>query len=113
MAEWETEQKTEGDATTGEGDQDAEDSKMNNGADEAEEGEGEAFQTMSEGGPQKVASLGAEAEGRKKIRSVPVMTVYMSRVPVSELKQAYGYVDWVRHCNWNLLTIQLSEQTNS
>ncbi|SLM40944.1 DNA/RNA-binding protein Alba-like [Lasallia pustulata] len=48
------------------------------------------FESMGQGVPHEVVPLTEETEARKKIRSIPVMTTYMSRVPVAALKQAYG-----------------------
>ena len=48
------------------------------------------FETMKEkkkhGDPSKAEAL----QARKKIRAVPVMTIYMSRVPIGEFKERYG-----------------------
>ena len=52
--------------------------------DEAD-GEEEAFQAIL---PEQAA---AQVEARKKVRAVPIMTIYMSRVPIPELKAIYGY----------------------
>ncbi|MCJ1340043.1 hypothetical protein MMC09_005337 [Bachmanniomyces sp. S44760] len=46
-----------------------------------------AFQTM------EVVNQPAEmstVEARKKVRAIPIMTIYMSRVPINELKELYG-----------------------
>ena len=49
---------------------------------EGEEEEEEAFETMA-----------PKAEtARKKVRAVPILTIYVSRVPVPELKAKFGYV---------------------
>ena len=43
--------------------------------------------------------MGAEdsqSGNRKKIRAVPVMTIFMSMVPVKELKDVYGYVNLIK-----------------
>lgn len=45
------------------------------GADQSEDGEPDAFQTMEE---------------KEKIRAVPVLTIYLSSAAVKELKQAHG-----------------------
>ena len=65
-------------------------SKTADGPSPAEEEE--FFESMGQGVPHEVLPLAEETEPRKKIRSIPVMMTYMSRVPVAELKQAYGYV---------------------
>lgn len=54
------------------------DVEMGGGEGEEEE---DAFETMR-----------FEAEERTKVRAVPVMTVYLSRVPIPELKAEFGYV---------------------
>ncbi|MCJ1454966.1 hypothetical protein MMC28_005319 [Mycoblastus sanguinarius] len=58
------------------------------GAD-VDDGSEEAFETMSN---PKHARSGAisEGENRKKVRAVPVMTIYFARVPVPGLKELYG-----------------------
>ena len=50
------------------------------------------FETMKENkkGGDPSATEGFQA--RKKIRAVPVMTIYMSRVPIKEFKERYGWV---------------------
>ena len=55
-----------------------------------DEEEEEAFETMA---PKEVKTNPAGSprlEERKKVRAIPIMTIYMSRVPVPELKQLYG-----------------------
>ena len=52
----------------------------------------DAFETM---GDPKEADQGAKQAGNgsdKKIRAIPVMTIYFARVPVPGLKELYGYV---------------------
>ncbi|MCJ1475261.1 hypothetical protein MMC13_003923 [Lambiella insularis] len=56
---------------------------------EEKEEEEEAFETMAERGREEEAVM-QSGEPRKKVRAVPVMTVYLSRVPVPEFKQLYG-----------------------
>ena len=53
--------------------------------------EEEAFETAAEKGSRDQAK-GSNVEERKKVRAVPTMTIYLSRVPVPELKQLYGSV---------------------
>lgn len=52
--------------------------KIEGGQDDESGNEEEAFQSMEE---------------KDKIRATPVMTVYLSTIPIKELKRAYGYVD--------------------
>ena len=42
-----------------------------------------------------------KAEERKKVRAIPVMTIYFARVPVPGLKELYGY-DWYLFLHVNL-----------
>ena len=51
---------------------------------EADEEDDQAFEIMD--------TNDRQAETRKKIRAVPIMTIYMSMVPVKELKEAYRCV---------------------
>ena len=70
------------------------------GADEEEV----AFQETS---PKQI---GAQVEARKKVRAVPVMTIYMSRVPIPEFKAIYGYDELnLGNC---IADRRFSEQTN-
>ena len=52
---------------------------------DSEDDSEEAFQTMT-ATPQASAQ-----EERKQVRNVPVMTIYIARVPVPALKELYGY----------------------
>lgn len=56
---------------------------------EGEEEEEEAFETMIEKGGKEKAGV-QDGKPRKRVRAIPVMTIYLSRVTVSELKQLYG-----------------------
>ena len=58
-----------------------------NGQEEEDEN---AFQTMGESNVSQQSVNGVANEGRKKIRAIPIMTVYMSRVPIAEFKGIYG-----------------------
>ncbi|MCJ1438403.1 hypothetical protein MMC27_007791 [Xylographa pallens] len=51
--------------------------------------EEEAFETMTEKGP-KDHVIVPNSEERKKVRAIPMMTIYLSRVPVPDFKQLYG-----------------------
>ena len=53
--------------------------------------EEEAFETMTEKGPRDPVYV-PNSEERKKVRAIPMMTIYLSRVSVPDLKQLYGYV---------------------
>ena len=57
-------------------------------AESEDEEDGAAFETMEVDPGSGKATGGAEA--RRKIRAVPVLTIYLSRVPVADLKTAYG-----------------------
>ena len=58
-------------------------------ANSPEEDEEDVFETM----PDKKAHPEREVQKKKKkIRAVPVMTIYMSRVPVPEFRKEFGYV---------------------
>lgn len=63
-----------GDEVDGEG---MEDVRMEEGGEDVDEEEEQAFETMVE-------------KERKKVRTVPVLTIYLSRVQVPELKGRYG-----------------------
>ena len=78
----------------------ANDSMEVDGVDEEEA----AFETMS---PKKVAE---HIEARKKVRAVPIMTIYMSRVPIPEFKSIYGYAQSDRR--FSNANRTFSEQTN-
>lgn len=72
------------------------------------------FEMMGQEAPREVIGSTGETEPRKKIRSVPVMMTYMSRVPVPELKQVYGYVFRYLHPYHSLGLIGgFREQTNA
>ncbi|KAL8648010.1 MAG: hypothetical protein Q9226_006188 [Calogaya cf. arnoldii] len=64
---------------------DVEDDLMN------DEGRGsdkeEAFETL------QTQSVGAEVEGKSKVRVTPIMTIYFACVPVPGLKDLFGYVE--------------------
>ncbi|MCJ1255581.1 hypothetical protein MMC24_003398 [Lignoscripta atroalba] len=55
-----------------------------------EEEEETAFETMGQRTPSQQNAPSAGIEARNKIRAVPVMSIYMSRVPITELKALYG-----------------------
>ena len=76
----------------------------NQEADDNDENEEPAFETMTE-----------LLEKKKKIRAVPVMIVYLAMVPVSELKQSYGYVTSFKVLRFrtNLHTLSSREQSNA
>lgn len=61
-----------------------------------------AFETMK-------TPLERAVEGKPKIRAVPVMTIYLSRVRVDALKSAFGYAhsSTCLQCHWMTL---ISEQ---
>ncbi|OBT63924.1 hypothetical protein VE03_05998 [Pseudogymnoascus sp. 23342-1-I1] len=57
---------------------------------EGEEGEGEEGAEQEEGFEKMKTRIERAIEGTEKVRSVPVMTVYLSRVRVEALREAYG-----------------------
>ena len=60
---------------------------------EVEEDVGEeAFQTMTNVGNIGNGATAHEILARPKVRATPIMSIYMARVPVPELKERYGYV---------------------
>ena len=91
LLEWEKEQKDGAEGGTGEVQEVTKESTTAHEPHPAEEED--AFETMGQGDPNNGVISIEETEPRKKLRSVPIMTVYMSRVPLAELKQAFGYVD--------------------
>jgi len=91
LLQWETEQAAKSKAEAQDLKDVVEDSNMID-ADGAEEDEEDAFEAVAPNGNDSTIPPTEEITARKKIRAVPVMTIYMSRVHVEELKQAYGYV---------------------
>lgn len=89
LFEWENERARKEDAGPNDMGEEAQDSTMADveGVDEVEE---DAFEPVGQNGDETHVTPTEMIEARKKIRAVPVMTIYMSRVPVVELKQAYG-----------------------
>lgn len=92
LLQWETEQV----AKSKVGPQDLKDavgdSAMIDAVGGEEEDEEDAFAAVAPNGNEPTALPTEGIAARKKIRAVPVMTIHMSRVPVDELKQAYGCV---------------------
>jgi len=64
-------------------------SKVQNVASAEEDEDDEAFQTMNVGDTGKGAGA-PEVLARSKVRAIPIMTIYMARVPVPELKELCG-----------------------
>lgn len=91
IAQWEAEQAAKPEAEAQELKKVVEDSAMTD-VDGEMEVEEDAFETAALNGNDAVIPPTEEIAARKKIRAVPVMTIHMSRVPVDELKQAYGCV---------------------
>ena len=89
LSEWQKQHRDEVDRTMGEAQQEMIDSKTANEPHPTEEDD---FEMMGQEVPHNLVTLGEQKETRKKIRAIPVMMTFMSRVPVAELKQAYGYV---------------------
>lgn len=56
---------------------------------EEEEEEGEAFETMS-APPNNHRGTAQPGSAEKKVRAVPIMTIYLARVPVPGLRDLYG-----------------------
>ncbi|MCJ1361616.1 hypothetical protein MMC16_000716 [Acarospora aff. strigata] len=93
LQEWECEQAEKNKVNPPDKEKVVGDSTMKDAerGDETEEGEEEdAFETAVQIGNTSNAMTTQEIEARKKIRAMPVMTIHMSRVPVNELRQAYG-----------------------
>ncbi len=67
------------------GKDDGNDDVEENGKVDGDDDEEDEFETMRK--PER-----ASDEGQKKIRNIPIMTVYFARVSVPDLKYLYGYV---------------------
>ena len=80
------------------------------GGDDAEE---DAFETAAPMGNGTTGVPAEEIAVRKKIRAVPIMTIHLSRVPVDELKQAYGCVSLSCLRATGLANILHRDQTNA
>ncbi len=111
LSEWQTEQKRtrEGspeDSTM----QEVEETKLAGN----EDGEGEgAFETMELVRGQEPNTTTQDNEAQSKVRAIPVMTIYMSRVSVLGLKDVFGYVNLTYLIPKHLLTDCYREQTNA
>ena len=91
LAQWEIEQAAKSGAEPQDLKNGADDSAMTD-ADGEEEVDEDAFETAAPNGNEVTSAPAEEIPARKKIRAVPVLTIFMSRVPVNELKQEYGCV---------------------
>ena len=92
LLEWEKKQATEMGAKSSKSDGENVDLTMD--VDDAlkEDEEEAAFETMNEKKQTTEVAFSSDKEPRRKIRAVPIMTIYMSRVPIVEFKGLYGYV---------------------
>ena len=61
---------------------------------EEEEEDGVAFETMKNKKATADVKSPQQANVRKKVRAIPVIIIYMSRVPIPDFKGLYGYVLW-------------------
>ena len=66
--------------------------------------EEEAFEVLEFKGRNPTMPNLEHIEGRKKIRAVPIMTIYMSRVRIPEFKDLFGWVPPTRKFCWLTLT---------
>ena len=90
MREWQTEQKRPREESPARSTvQEVEETKLGGDVDDEDE---DAFETMGFAGLGERSTATQEHEARSKVRAVPVMTIYMSRVPVPGLKAIFGYV---------------------
>lgn len=69
----------------------------------------ESFEMMED----KKQKSGQSIEGRKKIRAIPVITIYMSSVPVPELKELYGYAQLLEPAVARSADVSYREQINT
>jgi len=92
LLQWESEQAAKSKVQPQDLNNAVEDSAMIDAEGGAEEDEEDAFAAVAPNGNGSTVPPTEEIAARKKIRAVPVMTIHMSRVPVDELKQVYGYV---------------------
>ena len=90
LLEWQKQHKDEVDRAMDEAQQAMMDPKPPDEPDPPEEEVD--FEMMGQEASREVTNSTEETEPKKKIRAIPVMITFMSRVPVAELKQAYGYV---------------------
>lgn len=91
LREWEAQQIEAKEAVNTKGGSNAEPEAKDVSSDESGEEEEAAFETMAP--PPTRAEMGILAhEGRMKVRATPIMTIYLSRVPVPGLKALYGFV---------------------
>ena len=112
VSEWQAEQKRpREDSSEGATVHEVEETKL--GGNENEEDE-DAFETLGSAGLHKPKTTTEEHEARRKIRAVPVMTIYMSRVAVPGLKNIFGCVKRkIVYIQKHLLMFWYSEQTNA
>lgn len=90
LSNWQTEQKRpREESPEGSTMQEVEETKLaGNEDDECEE----SFETMEFARAQAPNMTTQDHEARSKVRAIPVMTIYMSRVPVPGLKDVFGYI---------------------
>ena len=116
VAEWEQEQN-EGGTTeiraTHEIESFPREERKNEGETRGDEDEemGEEFETMTTPRLRNQGILMPSSSSDKKVRNTPVMTIFFARVPISGLKELYGYGQI--HFNISMLTSECSEQTNA
>ncbi|KAI4133834.1 MAG: hypothetical protein LQ347_002025 [Umbilicaria vellea] len=89
LLDWQKQQKYHVDGAKTEAQQATNDPKTANEPDPTDEEDD--FESMDQEARDEETTATGESEPRKKIRSVPVMMTYMSRVPIPELKETYGY----------------------
>ena len=90
LSKWQTEQKRpREESPEGSTMQVVEETKLLGHDDDGDE---DAFETMGFAGLREPNTTTQEHEARAKVRAVPVMTIYMSRVAVPGLKDIFGYV---------------------
>lgn len=89
LSEWQKQDKDDVDRVIAEAQQATNDPKTANEPDLTDEEDD--FESMNQEAPDEETNATGESEPRKKIRSVPVMMTYMSRVPMPELRETYGY----------------------
>lgn len=112
LSEWQAEQKRpREESSEGATVHEVEETKLGGNEDDMDE---DAFETMGFAGSYEAKTTTEEHEARRKVRAVPVMTIYMSRVAVPGLKDIFGYAKRKTVCiEKHLLTTRLSEQTNA
>ncbi len=109
LSDWQTEQKRPREESSASSTmQEVEETKLGGeGDNEAED----AFETMGFARAREPNMTTEDHEARSKVRAVPIMTIYMSRVPVPGLKDVFGYVN-IRYLFFEASAYRLPQRTD-